>query len=67
MMIVVNETTKQVLKLYAWETSFEQKILEKRQDELDVFKKMSIYAAGSSFLWTCSPLLVSPCVHIDTI
>lgn len=48
-----------VLKLYAWEDSFEDKILQKRQLELDVFKRMSFYAAGSSFLWTCSPILVS--------
>ncbi|XP_046388377.1 multidrug resistance-associated protein 1-like isoform X2 [Ischnura elegans] len=48
-----------VLKLYAWEPSFEQKILSIRNRELQTLKKAAYLNAGSSFLWSCAPFLVS--------
>lgn len=48
----------QVLKLYAWELSFQKKILAIRNDELEVLKKTSYLNAASSFTWTCAPFLV---------
>ncbi|CAH1794809.1 unnamed protein product, partial [Owenia fusiformis] len=48
-----------VLKLYAWELSFKEKILGIRNDELDVLKKAAYLNAASSFTWTCAPFMVS--------
>ena len=49
----------QVLKLYAWELSFQDKILAIRNKELRVLKQAAYLNAGSSFIWTCAPFLVS--------
>ena len=49
----------QVLKLYAWELSFQEKILGIRNEELKVLKKAAYLHAASSFTWTCAPFLVS--------
>lgn len=35
-----------VLKLYAWEPSFEKSILETRDKEIDILKKMALFNAG---------------------
>ena len=48
----------QVLKLYAWELSFQEKILEIRNKELSVLKKAAYLSALSSFFWTCAPFMV---------
>ncbi|ESO12440.1 hypothetical protein HELRODRAFT_105347 [Helobdella robusta] len=48
-----------VLKLYAWELSFQTKILNIRMKELVVLRKMSYLLSASSFLWHCSPFMVS--------
>ncbi|XP_048248325.1 multidrug resistance-associated protein 1-like isoform X3 [Haliotis rufescens] len=48
-----------VLKLYAWEPSFQKKILDIRNKELDVLKKSSYLQALSSFTWTTAPFMVS--------
>ena len=45
----------QVLKLYAWELSFQNKILAIRNKELRVLKQAAYLNAGSSFIWTCAP------------
>lgn len=47
-----------VLKLYAWEPSFEQQILKIRTKEIEVLKQTAYLNAGTSFLWTCAPFLV---------
>ncbi|KAH9495893.1 Multidrug resistance-associated protein 1 [Bulinus truncatus] len=47
-----------VLKLYAWEESFQQKILVFRQQELNVLTKLAWLNAFSIFIWTCAPYLV---------
>ncbi|KAG2460889.1 ATP-binding cassette sub-family C member 3 isoform X3 [Polypterus senegalus] len=48
-----------VLKLYAWEKSFKDKILEIRQNELNVLKKTAYLGALSTFAWTSAPFLVA--------
>lgn len=54
-----------VLKLYAWEPSFSQKVLEIRSKELNVLRKSAYLHAVSTFAWTSAPFLValttSPC------
>ncbi|XP_063816842.1 ATP-binding cassette sub-family C member 3 isoform X2 [Pseudophryne corroboree] len=48
-----------VLKLYAWEPSFAQKVLEIRSKELNVLKKSAYLNALSTFAWTSAPFLVA--------
>ncbi|CAL1682835.1 unnamed protein product [Lasius platythorax] len=48
-----------VLKLYAWEPSFEQQILKIRVKEIQVLKEAAYLNAGTSFIWSCAPFLVS--------
>lgn len=48
-----------VLKLYAWEPSFEKKVLDIRNKELNVLKKMSYLNSFTTFTWTVAPYLVS--------
>lgn len=48
-----------VLKLYAWEPSFQDKILELRNKELDILKKYAYLQAFSTFSFTCAPFLVT--------
>lgn len=49
----------QVLKLYAWEPSFEEQILKIRDKEIKVLKQAAYLNAGTSFIWSCAPFLVS--------
>jgi len=51
----------QVLKLYAWELSFQEKILDIRNKELRILRKAAYLNAAASFSWTCAPFLV--CLH----
>ncbi|XP_014681338.1 PREDICTED: multidrug resistance-associated protein 1-like isoform X2 [Priapulus caudatus] len=58
---VMNEILNgiKVLKLYAWEPFFQDKILDLREKELHVLKKSNYLGAVSIFTWTCAPFLVS--------
>uniref|UniRef100_A0A8C9FXF1 ABC transmembrane type-1 domain-containing protein n=1 Tax=Pavo cristatus TaxID=9049 RepID=A0A8C9FXF1_PAVCR len=47
-----------VLKLYAWEPSFSEKVLEIRKNELRVLKKSAYLTSLSNFAWISSPFLV---------
>ncbi|XP_063235809.1 multidrug resistance-associated protein 1-like isoform X7 [Bacillus rossius redtenbacheri] len=47
-----------VLKLYAWEPSFEEQVLRIRGKEMKVLKQAAYLNAGTSFIWTCAPFLV---------
>lgn len=47
-----------VLKLYAWENSFKDKVLAIRQKELNVLRKMAYLGALSTMAWTSAPFLV---------
>ncbi|XP_017782317.1 PREDICTED: multidrug resistance-associated protein 1 isoform X1 [Nicrophorus vespilloides] len=48
-----------VLKLYAWEPSFEAQVLKIRTKEMKVLKQAAYLNAGTSFIWSCAPFLVS--------
>ncbi|XP_028899889.2 multidrug resistance-associated protein 1 isoform X3 [Zeugodacus cucurbitae] len=48
-----------VLKLYAWEPSFENQVLQIRDKEIETLKATAYLNAGTSFLWSCAPFLVS--------
>lgn len=48
-----------VLKLYAWEPSFEDAILDTRDKELFILKKAALVNAGTYFVWSMAPFLVS--------
>ncbi|XP_044754617.1 multidrug resistance-associated protein 1 isoform X4 [Coccinella septempunctata] len=48
-----------VLKLYAWEPSFERQVLNIRSKEIAVLKQTAYMNAGTSFIWSCAPFLVS--------
>uniref|UniRef100_A0A8C3LZ34 Canalicular multispecific organic anion transporter 2 n=1 Tax=Chrysolophus pictus TaxID=9089 RepID=A0A8C3LZ34_CHRPC len=48
-----------VLKLYAWEPSFSEKVLEIRKNELRVLKKSAYLNSLSNFAWISSPFLVA--------
>ncbi|KAG8311147.1 Canalicular multispecific organic anion transporter 1 [Homalodisca vitripennis] len=48
-----------VLKLYAWEPSFEQQVLKIRDKEMKVLKQAAYLNACTSFIWSCAPFLVS--------
>ncbi|NXN95747.1 MRP3 protein, partial [Rhinopomastus cyanomelas] len=48
-----------VLKLYAWEPSFSQKVFEIRKNELRVLKKSAYLNSLSTFAWISSPFLVA--------
>ncbi|XP_077843263.1 multidrug resistance-associated protein 1 isoform X12 [Macaca mulatta] len=50
-----------VLKLYAWELAFKDKVLAIRQEELKVLKKSAYLAAVGTFTWVCTPFLVALC------
>jgi len=47
-----------VLKLYAWEPSFQEKVLAIRQKELDVLRRTAYLGALSTMAWTSAPFLV---------
>uniref|UniRef100_A0A3B4V2W9 Multidrug resistance-associated protein 1 n=1 Tax=Seriola dumerili TaxID=41447 RepID=A0A3B4V2W9_SERDU len=48
-----------VLKLYAWELAFKDKVSEIRESELRVLKKAAYLGAMSTFTWVCAPFLVA--------
>ncbi|KAM4525274.1 ATP-binding cassette sub-family C member 3 isoform 2-T2 [Odontesthes bonariensis] len=48
-----------VLKLYAWEKSFKEKVLAIRQKELNVLRKTAYLGALSTMAWTSAPFLVA--------
>ncbi|XP_076856191.1 ATP-binding cassette sub-family C member 3 isoform X1 [Brachyhypopomus gauderio] len=48
-----------VLKLYAWEASFREKVLQIRQKELAVLRKAAYLGALSVMAWTSAPFLVA--------
>uniref|UniRef100_A0AAR2JQY6 ABC transmembrane type-1 domain-containing protein n=1 Tax=Pygocentrus nattereri TaxID=42514 RepID=A0AAR2JQY6_PYGNA len=48
-----------VLKLYAWELAFRDKVSAIRESELRVLKKAAYLGAISTFTWVCSPFLVA--------
>ena len=54
-----------VLKFYAWEPSFENKLLQLRNTEVKILRKMAYYRVGVNFGWNCAPFLVSFQMYSD--
>ncbi|XP_070297735.1 multidrug resistance-associated protein 1-like [Salvelinus sp. IW2-2015] len=52
-------TDTAVLKLYAWELAFKDKVSAIRESELRVLKKAAYLGAISTFTWVCAPFLVA--------
>ncbi|TRY61972.1 hypothetical protein TCAL_10708 [Tigriopus californicus] len=48
-----------VLKLYAWEPSFEKHVVDIRAREISALKKSAYLNSFTTFLWTCAPVLVA--------
>ncbi|XP_064352147.1 ATP-binding cassette sub-family C member 3 isoform X2 [Camelus dromedarius] len=48
-----------VLKLYAWEPSFLEQVEGIRQDELRLMRRSAFLHATSTFIWICTPFLVT--------
>ncbi|XP_008059021.2 canalicular multispecific organic anion transporter 2, partial [Carlito syrichta] len=48
-----------VLKLYAWEPSFLEQIEGIRKGELQLLRKTAYLHAISTFVWTCTPFMVT--------
>lgn len=48
-----------ILKLYAWEPSYKKKIIENREQELEVHKSIGYLTVFSMLTLTCIPFLVS--------
>lgn len=49
----------QILKLYAWEPSFQTQVEGIRDGELKVMKKFAYLTSVSTFIFSCAPALVS--------
>ena len=47
------------LRLYAWEESFQSNVESIRDKEIKVLKKSAYLSAGTSFVWTTAPYIVS--------
>lgn len=52
-------TLNQILKLYAWELSFQTQVEDIRGQELRVMKKFAYLSSVSTFVFSCAPALVS--------
>lgn len=48
-----------MLKLYAWEKPFHEKVADIRREELTVMRKKNYLNAVSTFMWECAPEVVS--------
>lgn len=48
-----------ILKLYAWEPSFMQEVVDIRNCELKILLNIGYLSAAISFIWTCAPFVVS--------
>ena len=50
-----------VLKFYAWETAFREKIKDIREKELTVLRKCLFYDSAVNFIWQITPYMVGYC------
>ncbi|KAJ8014351.1 hypothetical protein DPEC_G00039330 [Dallia pectoralis] len=60
-MKIMNEMLNgmKILKLYAWEPSFQKQVMGIRDQELVVMKKFAYLSSVSIFIFSCAPALVS--------
>ncbi|XP_066905603.1 multidrug resistance-associated protein 1 [Halyomorpha halys] len=58
---MINEVLSgmKVLKLYAWEPSFMDRVLKIRSKETKILRKAAYLRSASSFVWACAPFMVS--------
>uniref|UniRef100_A0A4W6CQ51 ATP-binding cassette, sub-family C (CFTR/MRP), member 2 n=1 Tax=Lates calcarifer TaxID=8187 RepID=A0A4W6CQ51_LATCA len=56
---VLNGIKVRILKLYAWEPSFQAQVESIRGQELNVMKNFAYLSSVSTFIFTCAPALVS--------
>lgn len=58
---IINEVLQgiRVIKYFAWERSFEEKVAEARSVEIDALRSGARIRAYTAFLWTASPVIVS--------
>lgn len=58
---VINEVLQgiRVIKYFAWERSFEEKVAEARTVEIEAIRAGAKIRASTVFLWTSSPVIVS--------
>ncbi|XP_060528661.1 multidrug resistance-associated protein 1-like [Cylas formicarius] len=54
-----------ILKLYAWEPSFQQQIMKIRNKEVSVMRKSAYLGAANAFIWNFVPFMVT-CVTFAT-
>ena len=47
-----------VLKLYAWEPSFEEQVQKIRRREIKTLRKIVYWNSVTEGIWTCAPFLV---------
>ena len=50
-----------VLKFYAWENAFREKIKDIRKKELTVLRKCLFYDSAVNFIWQITPYMVGYC------
>ena len=48
-----------ILKLYAWEASFMDKVTKIREMEIKALKRIAYLNAAMTFLWVCAPVIVA--------
>ncbi len=48
-----------IIKLYGWEPSCEKRIGDVRDKEINILTNLAYLSAGTSFIWSCAPFVVS--------
>lgn len=48
-----------MIKLQAWEKSFQKEVLKVRDEEVKLLKGSAYYDAANTFIWALAPILVS--------
>ncbi|CAD5217623.1 unnamed protein product [Bursaphelenchus okinawaensis] len=48
-----------LVKLYGWEEEVKQKILDEREKEIRILRKLAYWNAATSLTWACAPFLVA--------
>ncbi|KAL3196873.1 hypothetical protein MRX96_014967 [Rhipicephalus microplus] len=48
-----------ILKLYAWEEPFQQRVVDVRKSEMEMLRKIAFYFSLMNFVWNCISFLVS--------
>ncbi|MPC12161.1 Multidrug resistance-associated protein 1 [Portunus trituberculatus] len=54
---IISAVYGKVLKLYAWEPSFESQVTTVRNKEVKVLREAAYFNAGTNFIWNCAPFM----------